>query len=267
MRFCIASRGSGRWLLIALIAAICFATGCSRDPNTADENNGDQTKVGPNTVDRKGVAPNDSGQKNLDEKHGDNAHLAGTKAGEERLFGELQIKFCWCPAGKFTMGSPADEAGRAGDEGHVDVTLTQGYWLGTYEVTQGQWKAVMGTTPWKGKTWVKEDSDCPALHVNWGDAMSFGQKLTEKEHSAGRLKRDWEYTLPTEAQWERACRAGTQTRYSFGDDTDELGRYAWFDDNAFEIGEKYPHEVAKKLPNAWGLYDMHGNVWEWCRDL
>jgi hypothetical protein len=193
MNFCIGSRVSGRWLLVALIAAICFATGCSRDPNNGDQNNGDetkvgqnnvdrervdpndsdqdavdqnngdQTKVGQNTVDRKGVAPNDSGQKNVDEKHDDYARLAGTKAGEERAFGELQMKFCWCPAGKFTMGSPADEAGHRGNEGQVDVTLTQGFWLGKTEVTQAQWKAVMGTTPWKGRSLVKEGSDYPAV--------------------------------------------------------------------------------------------------------
>jgi formylglycine-generating enzyme required for sulfatase activity len=104
------------------------------------------------------------------------------------------------------------------------------------------------------------------LYVSWGDAMSFCQKLTEKERSAGRLQRDWEYTLPTEAQWEYACRAGTQSKFSFGDDADELGRYAWFNDKAGAVGEEYSHEVGKKLPNAWKLHDMHGTVWEWCRD-
>jgi sulfatase modifying factor 1 len=239
--------------------------------SSSDQNNGDQTKVSQNnadqnTVDRKGVESNDSGQNNVDEKHDDNARLAGTKAGEERSFGELQMKFCWCPAGKFTMGSPADEAGRFGHEDQVDVTLTQGFWLGKTEVTQGQWKAVMSTTPWKGESYVKEDSDCPAVYVSWEDAMSFCQKLTEKERSAGRLPRDWEYTLPTEAQWEYACRAGTRTRYNFGDDADELGRYALCKENTFKIGEKYAHEVGKKLPNPWQLHDMHGNVFEWCRD-
>ena len=136
MYFCANSRVIGLWLQVALVAAICFATACSRHPNNADQNNGD----------RKSVDPNDSGQKNVDEKHDDYARLAGTKAGEERLFSELQMKFCWCPAGKFTMGSPVDEAGRREDEDQVNVTLTQGFWLGKTEVTQGQWKAVMSTT-------------------------------------------------------------------------------------------------------------------------
>ena len=95
--------------------------------------------------------------------------------------------------------------------------------------------------------------------------MSFCQKLTEKERRAGRLPRDWEYTLPTEAQWEYGCRAGTRTRYSFGDDADELGRYAWFRHNR-RVEEEHAHEVGKKLPNGWKLHDLHGNVWEWCRD-
>jgi sulfatase modifying factor 1 len=227
MHFCIRSRFFCRCLLVTSIAAICFATACAS-----------------------AVEP----------------FSGAMKAGEERAYSALKMKFCYCPASKFKMGSPADEAGHRESEDQVDVTLTQGFWLGKTEVTQGQWKAVMSTTPWKGKPGVKEDSDYPAVNVSWEDAMSFCQKLTEKEHSAGRLQRDWEYTLPTEAQWEYACRAGTQSTFSFGDDAEELGRYAWFKNNAYDIGEKYAHEVGKKLPNAWKLHDMHGNVFEWCRD-
>jgi formylglycine-generating enzyme required for sulfatase activity len=96
--------------------------------------------------------------------------------------------------------------------------------------------------------------------------MSFCRTLTETERSAGRLPQDWEYMLPTEAQWEYACRAGTRTRYSFGDDADELGPYAWLGGNAGDLGEQYAHEVGRKLHNAWNLHDMHGNAWEWCLD-
>ena len=221
MRCCFIGRRVSRWHPLAVISLICFAASASAAEPIA----------------------------------------GAMKAGEERAFGALKMKFCWCPAGMFTMGSPVDKDGRRANEGPVDVTLTKGYWLGKYEVTQGQWKAVMLTTPWKGKNCVKEDSDYPAVFVSWEDAMSFCQKLTEKERRAGRLPRDWEYTLPTEAQWEYGCRGGTRTRYSFGDDADELGRYAWF-----RLEEDHAHEVGKKLPNAWKLHDMHGNVWEWCRD-
>jgi formylglycine-generating enzyme required for sulfatase activity len=91
--------------------------------------------------------------------------------------------------------------------------------------------------------------------------------LTEQERLAGRLPSEWEYTLPTEAQWERACRARTETKFNFGDDESKLGDYAWFRDNAFKAGEPYAHRVGQKTANPWGLCDMHGNVWEWCRDI
>jgi len=105
-----------------------------------------------------------------------------------------------------------------------------------------------------------------AAHVSWEDAVAFCEKLTEQERKAGRLPDDWEYTLPTEAQWEYACRAGTTTVYSFGDDVSKLGDYAWFRDNTYDINENFIHEVGTKKANRWGLSDMHGNVWEWCRD-
>ncbi len=152
------------------------------------------------------------------------------------------------------------------DSSKVQVTLTNGFWLGQTEITQGQWETIMGTTPWKGKDYVKEGSNYPATIVSWEDAIAFCKKLTEQERKAGQLPDDWEYTLPTEAQWEYACRAGTTTVYSFGDDDSKLSDYAWFEDNAGDIGEEYAHAVETKKPNPWGLSDMHGNVWEWCRD-
>ena len=138
------------------------------------------------------------------------------------------------------------------------MTLTKPFLLGVHEVTQGQWQAVMGTTPWKGKKYVKEGDDYPATYVSWNDAVEFCRKLSEKE--------GLEYRLPTEAEWEYACRAGTTTAYSFGDDASELGEYAWYRENAWDAGQKYAHTVGQKKPNPWGLYDMHGNVFEWCQD-
>jgi formylglycine-generating enzyme required for sulfatase activity/predicted Ser/Thr protein kinase len=178
----------------------------------------------------------------------------------------IGMKLVLIPPGKFTMGSPENETGRFTNESQVQVTLTQAYFLGRCEVTQGEWKTVMLTEPWKGESFVKEGRDYPATHVSWDDAIQFCRKLTDRERKAGRLPAGWEYALPTEAQWEYACRAGTTSRFSFGDDESKLGRYAWFTKNAGDAGEKYAHEVAQKLPNAFGLYDMHGNVWEWCRD-
>lgn len=193
--------------------------------------------------------------------------MVGKEPGQVRDDNGLKTKLVWCPAGTFKMGSPKSEEGRDKGEDQVEVTLTNGFWLGKYEVTRSEWKQVMGTEPWKGRKFTKEGADYPATRVRWHDAVDFCRKLTEQERQAGRLSNGWEYTLPTEAQWERACRARTDARFSFGDDESKLGDYAWFEKNAFSADEQYAHGVGQKKPNPWGLCDMHGNVWEWCRDV
>jgi formylglycine-generating enzyme required for sulfatase activity len=165
----------------------------------------------------------------------------------------LNLKLVWCPPGHFQMGIAA-----------IDVTLTNGFWLGQNEVTQSQWQRVMQTTPWKGSPNIKEGDEYPATYVSYDDATQFCELLTTEERRAGRLPDDWKYALPTEAQWEYACRAGSNTTFSFGDSASELGQYAWYQDNAESIGEKYAHLVNQKNSNPWGLNDMHGNVREWC---
>ncbi|WP_417380105.1 SUMF1/EgtB/PvdO family nonheme iron enzyme [Gimesia sp.] len=170
----------------------------------------------------------------------------------------IGMKFRLIPPGEFMMGSPESEASRDNDEVQHEVRITKPYYLGTTEVTQGQWKSMMGTTPWKGDSFVKEGDDYPATYMSWEDAQEFIKKLNASE---GDL-----YRLPTEAEWEYACRAGSLSAYSFGDDAGELSGYAWFSDNADDIGEDYAHQVGQKRPNLFGLYDMHGNVWEWCED-
>jgi sulfatase modifying factor 1 len=170
----------------------------------------------------------------------------------------IGMKFNKIPAGTFTMGSPEGEEDRRDIETQHKVTISKAFYMQTTEVTQGQWKAVMDTEPWKGNIYVKEGANYAATWVSWDDAVAYCKKLSEREGKT--------YRLPTEAEWEYACRAETTTTWSFGDDEKALGDYAWYRENARDIDEKYAHQVELKKPNAFGLYDMHGNVLEWCHD-
>jgi formylglycine-generating enzyme required for sulfatase activity len=179
----------------------------------------------------------------------------------------LDLKLTYIPAGEFQMGSNESD-----DEKPVHtVKITKPFYLGVYEVTQGQWTKVMGDEPWSGKDYVQAGRDYPATYVSHDDVMDFCRKLTAQERQANRLNPNEVYRLPTEAEWEYACRAGTSTKYSFGDSETRIGDYAWYG-GSVSVGdgnaktEQYAHRVGTKLPNGWGLYDVHGNVYEWCQD-
>ena len=176
------------------------------------------------------------------------------------LPGGATMDFVWVEPGTFTMGSPSSEPGRSSNEGpQHEVTITQGYWLGKYEVTQGQWESVMRVTPWSGQTNVQEAADNPAVYISWNEVQDLIGRLNAEVGQTA-------YRLPTEAEWEHACRAGSTTRWSFGDEEGQLGDYAWYRDNAWSVGEEYGHQVGTRLANPWGVFDMHGNVWEWVQD-
>jgi formylglycine-generating enzyme required for sulfatase activity len=164
----------------------------------------------------------------------------------------IGMEFVEIPAGSFMMGSPSDEKGSDKDEKQHRVNLTRAFYMQTTEVTQAQWKKVMGSNP---SHFNKCGDNCPVDSVSWNDCQDFIRRLNQKERTD-------KYRLPTEAEWEYAARAGSTARYCFGDDKNRLGQYAWYNESA---GGK-THTVASKNPNAWGLYDMHGNVWEWCED-
>ena len=191
---------------------------------------------------------------------------AGSKAGEERSDNGLTLKLCWCPAGTFRMGTTDPSPLANSNEGPVEIVLTQGLWVGKFEVTQAQWKETVGTEPWKSHEGVKEEVDCPATWIRWDDANRFCDVFTKREHESGRLPKDWEYRLPTDAEWEYASRAGTRTRYSFGDNVERIAEYAWCTPETAGAEHRFAHPVGLKAANGWGLHDVHGNVLEWCRD-
>jgi formylglycine-generating enzyme required for sulfatase activity/predicted Ser/Thr protein kinase len=170
-------------------------------------------------------------------------------ASHETFTNSIGMELVYITPGSFMMGSPTGEAKRWNDEQQHRVMLTEGFYMGVTEVTQAQWTAVMSTNP----SYFKGD-DRPVEKVNWHDAVAFCEELSRRE---GRR-----YRLPTEAQWEYACRAGSTTAFSFGNNESDLGQYGWYGSNS---GEQ-THPVAQKKPNGWGLHDMHGNVWEWCQD-
>lgn len=188
---------------------------------------------------------------------------------------DTSLELVQIPAGKFMMGSNDYD-----NEKPIHEVTVPAFLMGKYPVTNAQWEAVMGTKPSEKYDIKFQDKNQPVIGVSWGDCQEFCKKLSAKIRK--------EFRLPSEAEWEYACRGGTQTKYYFGDEAGELGKYAWYGDNSGtqildsdrlwreNYGEYWQrltdnknstHPVGEKIPNVWGLYDMHGNVWEWCSDI
>jgi formylglycine-generating enzyme required for sulfatase activity len=161
----------------------------------------------------------------------------------------VEMEFAWIPPGSFLMGSPPDEEGQLDDETQHRVTLTRGFWLGITPVTQAQWQAVPG-----GQVSHCQGEGRPVEGVSWDDCQAFCKALGPR------------YRLPTETEWEYACRAGTTTAYCSGDGLEALKKVGWCSYDGNQGSAKETRPVGRFQPNAWGLYDPHGNVWEWCAD-
>jgi formylglycine-generating enzyme required for sulfatase activity len=164
--------------------------------------------------------------------------------------GHVTQRMRWIKPGEFMMGSPKSEWGRANESPQYPVTLTQGYWLADSQVTQELWTSIAGKNPSR----VPGDTN-PVEQISWSECLKWLPNVLKKVPTL-------QLSLPTEAQWEYACRAGSTSAYCFGDDPKELPKYGWFDENS----KRKTHPVKQLQPNGWGLYDMHGNVWEWCSD-
>lgn len=169
--------------------------------------------------------------------------------------------------GSFLMGRDFNEQGSIENEDpQHGVTLAYRFWMSKYEITKAQWEAVMGTAPWIGRNQVIYDPNSPAVYVSWHDAKQFLDALNQ--HIFSTRQGVALYRLPSESEWEYACRAETSTRFYWGDDPDynEIDFHAWWGGNAWDVGERYAHKVGYYPPNDSGLHDMSGNVWEWCED-
>lgn len=192
----------------------------------------------------------------------------GRNAGDIREFklpGGRVMPFVWCPPGRFLMGDSASETLPPNEKrAQVEVTLSRGFWIGQTEVTQAQWLSLGEPGPWKIWKGYPEKDDLPAMIVTWERATAFCDALTRRLRTDGKLPEGWEFRLPTSAEWEYACRAGTKTTYSFGADAAKLDDYGWHHENHRGAS---PPRVGLKKPNPWGLYDMHGGAWEWCCDV
>lgn len=175
------------------------------------------------------------------------------------IWGDISLEIIWCPPGEFMMGNPEEDAFvRSTYKPQIKVRLTQGFWISRHLIILEVWLLFMG----KLSASRMPAENYPAATVSWDDAREFCRRLSGQIRASNSLSSQIKLDLPTEAQWEYACRAGTQTRWHFGDDVSLLKDYAWYADNSNDQEQL----IGQKLPNPWGIYDLYGNVGEWCLD-
>ena len=189
---------------------------------------------------------------------------------ESKGLSALGLEFVWIEQGRFSLGTSEAQEALLRDKGLWlelsefeqpvrEVVIERGFFLSKYEITQAQRAAVTGARPWVERENVEIHPNHPAVYVSWRDVQQF---ILHLNVMAGTER----FRLPTEAEWEYACRAGSDALWSFGDDEKRLGDYAWYRPNAWDAGRQFAQSVGTKAPNKWGLHDMYGNVWEWCQD-
>ncbi len=248
-----------RWFSVSMVVlafAGAFTPGCPK-PSEAEAPAEGEGEGGEGAPALEGEGPGEGQAEGEGELVEVVPYAAGEAAGERRSIEGFDM--LWVPAGTFLMGAAEGEPGAEPDERpRHEVTLSKGFWLGRFELTKNEWTAWRGDAPWQDRPYVSTAADSPVVYVSWEDVQGFLGVV--------RRQTGYDFRLPTEAEWEYACRAGTTTAFFHGDDPDfaALDDYAWWSADVCQTRAPGEHRVGRKASSPWGFFDMGGNVAEWC---